>query len=203
MAIPLDANGARRRLSPGDFRREFGVEYAPGLSLDGGLPPDLGPAADACNASSESGLPPESLRALRGALAAPPEPPVYVADAGPDVGRGLFAARVLLPGAFIGEYAGMLTRDWLPVSRGGRFNPYLLKYPFECPYAIDAETRGNELRFANHSARGANARKLFLAHGGLLRALIVASARIEPGAQILLDYGPDYRFASAPKELAP
>ena len=203
MTMRIEADGARRRLSPDEFRQELGVEYAPGLIGDDGWPVNCAVAADECNATTERALGAAATAVLRAALAGAADLPVCVADAGPGVGRGLFAAQVLLPGAFIGEYAGVLSRDWTPVARGGRFNPYLLKYPFDCPFAIDAAARGNELRFANHSARAPNARRLFLEHGGLLRALIVASAPIAAGAQILLDYGPDYRFAAPPRELAP
>jgi hypothetical protein len=190
-------------LSAAGFRREFGVDYVPGLAAPGGWPPAYRRALADCDAAARRSLGAAQLRAILAALASAAPPPCRISDAGPGVGRGLFADRALSPGELIGEYAGVLTRDWEPAGRGGRFNPYLLKYPFECAYAIDAESRGNELRFANHSAKRANAERLFLELGGLLRALIISRARIEAGGQILLDYGPDYHFEKPPAELAP
>jgi len=198
----FQSNETVRSLSPEETLRELGVDYVPGLVPARGWPGKYRRAAADWSRRAEAARSEDALRALRERLAAPSSPPCFVAEAGPDVGRGLFAERPLKPGTFIGEYAGVLTKDWEPVGRG-RFNPYLLKYPFECAYAIDAETRGNELRFANHSARGANAERLFLEHEGLLRALILARAPIAAGAQILLDYGPDYRFPALPRELVP
>jgi SET domain-containing protein len=202
MTTRLATDGLRRALAPAQFRREFGVSYVRALVAPDGWPAGARNALVRCNAKAERTFGAAACRGLRALLSSNERPPCRVADAGPGVGRGLFAARTLPSGTFIGEYAGVLSRDWLPVGRG-RFNPYLLKYPFACAYAIDAEKIGNELRFANHSARRANARRLFLAHDGLLRALVVASARIEAGRQILLDYGPDYRFATPPAELVP
>ena len=198
---PVRARSAPSAFHAEEFRRAVGVAYVPALAAPADWSDD-GRADSWCD-KNERALGAARVASLSALLDRPPAPPCRIEDAGPGAGRGLFAERPLSAGMFIGEYAGALTRDWAPLSAGGRFNPYLLKYPFPCAWAIDAEACGNELRFANHSAKAANAQRVFLRRGGLVRALIVARVAIAEGAQILLDYGPDYRFASPPQELAP
>lgn len=135
-------------------------------------------------------------------LSRPRPVPGRVSEVNAVVGRGLFASRAVAAGEILGEYTGRLTSDWKPLSRGGSFRPYLLRYPFECAFAIDAEEAGNELRFINHSTR-ANADRLYVLFEKIIRALFVAKRPIASGAQILMDYGPDYWRGRAPAELAP
>jgi|GEM_PF-2519314 len=203
MKVRREAGGKIATLAAEDFRREFGARYAPCLAAAEPLPSEFLRACVECADGFARREGAGAIEVLRRRLASPGPSAGYVADAGPRVGRGLFAERPIPTGTFIGEYAGVLTRDWAPVGRGGRFNPYLLKYPFESAYAIDAETRGNELRFVNHSRGGANARRVCVLFEGLLRVVFVADRVLAPDEQILIDYGPDYRFASAPEELKP
>ncbi len=132
----------------------------------------------------------------------PRQAAVYAARLGPDVGYGLFADAALAPGDVIGEYAGELSSDWKPLCEGGRFNPYLLRYPRGCSLAIDAEKRGNEQRFVNHSSRP-NAGRRYALRAGVLRVLFVAERPIARDEQILLDYGADYWRGRQPAALRP
>ncbi len=139
-----------------------------------------------------------ATRALFAALSGGGAVPGRVARAG-GAGWGLFARRALRQGEALGEYSGVLVEGW----RGGRFRPYLLRFPFPFRWAVDAGPAGNELRFVNHSSRAANLDRDFVFHDGLPRPLLIASRAIAAGEQLLLDYGPGYAFARPPLELTP
>lgn len=126
--------------------------------------------------------------------------PVYLARV-EGAGYGLFARERLRAGEPIGEYAGVLTKDWArDVSCAAEIDPYLLKFPFDPEYAIDAEEIGNETRFINHSTR-ANVRRVYLSDGGLPRVIFTAAEDIPAGRQILLDYGKGYWLGRTPRRL--
>ncbi|NNN04427.1 MAG: SET domain-containing protein-lysine N-methyltransferase [Elusimicrobia bacterium] len=202
MIAQILENNSLRTLDADGFARRFGAAYRPTLYLDEPAPASLAAAADASAAESARTWGPLATQAFRRFLRDGASVPGWIARAQDSVGFGLFAARALAPGDPVGEYAGLLTRAWRPLGQG-RFNPYLLKYPFESPFAVDAEAQGNELRFVNHSARRANVARALLVHDGLPRVLFVVSRPISLGEQFLLDYGPSYVFAAAPKDLAP
>ncbi len=189
-------------LGNAEFKRRFGATYQPSLSCDEAAPESLLAAAAPAAADSSRTWGPLAIQLFQRFLRDAAAVSGWIARAQEPVGFGLFAARALAPGRPVGEYAGLLTRAWRPLGQG-RFNPYLLKYPFESAYAVDAEAQGNELRFVNHSARRANVARALVVHEGLPRVLFVASRPIARGEQFLLDYGPGYIFPLPPKDLAP
>lgn len=202
MMAQILENNSLFTLDADDFTRRFGVRYRPTLSSDAAVPASLAAAAAASAADSSGIWGPLATQAFQQFLRNGARVPGWIARAQDSVGFGLFAARALAPGNPIGEYTGLLTRAWRPLGQG-RFNPYLLKYPFQSEFAVDAEAQGNELRFVNHSARQANLARALVVHEGLPRVLFVASRPIARGEQFLLDYGPGYVFASPPKDLRP
>lgn len=133
--------------------------------------------------------------ALRRGLRAPLE----VRDAGSGVGWGLFAAADLAAGDLVGEYAGVIQEsgDAPPDQKvdGHYLSDYAWNYPDELPdgteFEVNALKEGNELRFANHSARP----NLAVDHT-LVDGLFVTFFRVlEPvkaGTQLTVDYGEDY-----------
>ncbi len=177
------------------FARRFGIIYTPRLTCPKSLPKHF---LKACAAFKQRGLDRSRLPEYLEELSAGRVVPLAIKKIDDQVGFGLFAKSALRPGDWIGEYAGVLSRDW-----GTRFNPYLFKYPFATPFAIDGERLGNELRFANHSPRRCNARRAYLLHDGILHAAFLAAEEIPKGAQILIDYGTGYWHGRMPAELRP
>lgn len=171
--------------------------YVPRLVAPARLPAGFVAAAKACDAAAEAELGARLMGRYRRQLAAGKAVPGRVAPVSDRVGQGLFATAALEKWDLIGEYAGSLTVGWAD----GPFNPYLLRYPFESAYAIDARERGNETRFINHSSARPNVRRVFLFEGGLPRAVFVAAKAVAKGRQLLLDYGRRYRFDGAPETL--
>ncbi len=128
--------------------------------------------------------------------------PAYIAHISETVGYGLFAYQNIANGEIIGEYTGTLSRDWIKNSiKPNDFKPYLLKYPFNSPFAIDAQDEGNELRFINHSSKNANTNRLYIFNGDLLHILFAATRPITRHQQILIDYGEKYWKFNRPKLL--
>lgn len=116
--------------------------------------------------------------------------PVRVQPVSPEVGYGLFAGRSIPAGGFVGEYAGELVA--LPP---GRTTDYGWHYPIHrtadgrpVRLVIDAERRGNALRFVNHGAE-VNLEAIPVAVDGVWRIVFVATTDIEAGEQLLIDYG--------------
>jgi SET domain-containing protein len=181
-------------LTAAEFRRRYGVAYARTLRTPRRLPVAF---RRACVEFVGPRI--EGFTAGRTA-------PIHVEAVSDAVGRGLFASGDILPGETIGEYAGTLTTRWSPLDHANAdFNPYLLRYPFPTPFAIDARNRGNELRFANHADKDWNASRAYALGDGVLRIVFVASRRIFAGEQILIDYGRSYwrALGRSPLELNP
>lgn len=135
---------------------------------------------------AESKIDESRLEDFRRKIAAGYIAPSYSAKISDAVGNGLFADRDFQAGEMIGEYAGVLSRDW------GEFNPYLLKYPFETPYAIDAREHGNAMRLVNHSSENSNVSREYVLWEQVLRVIFVAQKPIKKRGQLLLDYGEAY-----------
>jgi SET domain-containing protein len=151
---------------------------------------------------AEHNLDTKALEYYRRKIVAEYIAPSYIAKVSDAVGHGLFACRDLNPGEMVGEYTGALTRDWAAeVKEASDFKPYLLRFPFDCPYAIDSEKEGNEMRFINHSSKNHNVDRLYLFHSGLLHVIFIVRTTISKHRQILLDYGKNYWRASSPMEI--
>jgi len=102
-----------------------------------------------------------------------------------NIGYGVFANKPIKKGELIGEYTGVISRDLQKdmTYMMGTLDGY---------YSIDAKFEGNETRFINHSKHAANSVPLNMFHNFRWRVLLVASKEIQPGEQILFDYGSGY-----------
>lgn len=202
MTIQAKIEGGRvENISLKKFYRIFGARYSLHLRLPPVLPDSF---LAACAKYRHKPALGEKMEAdYRNKIAVGRIAPSYIAKISAEVGFGLFALQDIKKGDMIGEYAGVLTRNWSPsVNRSGYFKPYLLRFPFPTVYAIDSEKEGNETRFINHSSKNDNAARLFILYRGVLRAIFVARKTILKHDQILLDYGKNYRWPSAPSKFS-
>jgi len=180
----------------------FGVRYEPRLFSPGRPPADFIEQCREYGKAVEKRVDGESLEIYRWGAASGYVAPAYIARIDDAVGYGLYADRDVMPGEMLGEYAGRLSRDWVAeATRPSDFNPYLLKYPFDCRYAIDAGERGNEMRFVNHSSKRKNIKRTYLFIGGMLRVIFAADKAIARHSQFLLDYGKNYWRSQSPRDL--
>lgn len=109
-----------------------------------------------------------------------------------EIGYGLFADTDLTPGAYVGEYTGLVRRLY-------RLHPNQNAYCFHYPtafwswkyYVIDSLFEGNQLRFINHSNLP-NLQPACLVDRGLLHLILVTKRAISHGEELTFDYGPDY-----------
>ncbi|MBS0634477.1 MAG: SET domain-containing protein-lysine N-methyltransferase [Verrucomicrobia bacterium] len=105
------------------------------------------------------------------------------------MGYGLFAKNFIAKESFIGQYTGIVTKE-IPESTA-----YCMQLPTKFwslrRYYIDAESAGNELRFANHSDTP-SMRPYCLIDRGLVHVGFFALADIEAGRELTFDYGRDY-----------
>ncbi|MEX0961811.1 MAG: SET domain-containing protein-lysine N-methyltransferase [Simkaniaceae bacterium] len=117
------------------------------------------------------------------------------------IGYGIFAVEPIPELSFIGEYTGYVR---LRSSRKDKFNPYIFGYmngPFDTPFVIDAEKRGNLIRLINHSEYP-NCTSRWLILNGICHIILYANRLIEKGEQLTYDYGPHYwRHRLAPSDL--
>jgi len=126
-------------------------------------------------------------------------PELEISDAGAGVGWGLFSRTDLAVGDLVGEYSGVIqaSGDAPPEEKinGHYLSDYAWNYPDELPdgteFEVNALSEGNELRFANHSARP----NLAVDHT-LIDGLFVTFFRVllpvVRGQQLTVDYGEDY-----------
>lgn len=115
-----------------------------------------------------------------------------------DVGYGLFAEEALSPGAYVGEYTGIVRRN------DRRYFEPLNNYCYEYPvpdeigrsFVLDA-TAGNLTRFINHSSTP-NLKPAYAFYDGLYHLIFLAICPIEKGSQLTYDYGPNYWYVRQP-----
>lgn len=125
--------------------------------------------------------------------------PLAVREAGPGLGLGLFAEEDLKDGDLIGEYSGVVqeSTDAPPdeLVDGHYLSDYAWNYPDELPdgteFEINALKEGNELRFANHSARPNMAVDHTLVDG-LFVTFFRMTQNVPSGTQLTVDYGEEY-----------
>lgn len=105
-------------------------------------------------------------------------------------GHGAFAVDTISPRTLVAEYAGLVAPS-LPTMTDAYALQYGLSLNSE-QLAISAKHYGNVARFVNHDQENANAdlRKCILQ--GLVRVVIISKRTINPGEQILVDYGRPY-----------
>jgi hypothetical protein len=125
-------------------------------------------------------------------IAHPPFPPVSLQWVSEQIGWGVFAEKPIRPHSFIGLYAGVIHK----YRRRDRKNSYcfecLIAPGVGCNYTIDAKNQGGITRYVNHSSQKPNLYCALALHGGLTYVLLCASRLIEPGEELLYDYGPAY-----------
>jgi hypothetical protein len=196
------ADGTMETLSVSQFRQKFGVTYTPTLEFAEGIPPS---AVDErqelwqkhmigrwLSENNDSGLPLTEWvgdKVRRGFTA-----DVYLAKVNDQIGHGLFANQPIYVGDIIGEYTGVVEP-----SKGNdeaAKNPYLYRYLTggdgkQERYEINAREKGNYTRFINHSEYP-NAQSIEVFVDGAWHALLVATKPLQPGNQILFDYGEGY-----------
>jgi hypothetical protein len=101
---------------------------------------------------------------------------------------GLFAERRLAAGDYIGEYTGVVRRIGL-LSRD--INDYCYAYPTSAKYrrkhVIDAQQKGNEMRYINHGD-SPNGESIGALCDGLLHVIVRAARDISAGTQVTCDY---------------
>ena len=181
-----------------DFKRIFGVEYAPGLKFS--------------SINDENRLFKQVGRALRedaleddmkflGAfytqqLSSHYIAPLIIQWIGHNIGYGAFADKDLEMHEFVGEYTGLVKKRW-PFS--WNTNEYCFRYPTAprswIKYTIDAKYHGNEMRFLNHSEQP-NCESFIVYHKGLLHVCLRTTKAVPKGTQLGYDYGkfaPDIR----------
>jgi hypothetical protein len=117
---------------------------------------------------------------------------VYIRWIDDMLGYGLFAAEDLHPGAFVGEYTGVVRRLYKGHPDP---NAYCLHYPTKFwswkYFAVDALHEGNLMRFINHSD-DPNLKPLCTVENGLLRQVFVMKRAAKADTQLTFDYGVDY-----------
>ena len=101
-------------------------------------------------------------------------------------GLGLFAIREIKKGELIVRYRGPKIRNEEADRRADRGNKYL--YEVNNRWTIDGTNRKNVARYANHSCRPNAESDVLRGHKVVIRAI----KKIQPGQEILYDYGKDY-----------
>ncbi|KAJ4485173.1 hypothetical protein C8R41DRAFT_442405 [Lentinula lateritia] len=109
-------------------------------------------------------------------------------------GVGLFLLESADPGELITEYVGELVYELTTESRDDvsmhRQRNYL--FNLNATFALDSEFIGNESRYINHSEDTPNCRAQVMMVNGDHRIGIYAQTHIEAGAELLLNYGPEF-----------
>jgi hypothetical protein len=101
-------------------------------------------------------------------------------------GLGLFATRLIPKGEFIVQYRGRKLSNAVADALADRGNKYL--YELNSRWTIDGANRKNVARYANHSCRPNAESDVLRGHRIIIRSI----KKIQPGEEILYDYGRDY-----------
>ncbi|KAL0062283.1 Histone-lysine N-methyltransferase setd7 [Marasmius tenuissimus] len=109
-------------------------------------------------------------------------------------GLGCFILEPVAEDEFILEYVGelvyeetVLTRDAISIHRHRNY-----VFTLNESVSVDAERAGNESRYINHDGARPNCRARIKRVNGEHRIGLYANWDLEPGTELLLDYGPDY-----------
>jgi uncharacterized protein len=101
-------------------------------------------------------------------------------------GLGLFATRLIPKGEFIVQYRGRKLSNAVADALADKGNKYL--YELNSRWTIDGANRKNVARYANHSCRPNAESDVLRGHKIIIRSI----KKIQPGEEILYDYGKDY-----------
>ena len=127
--------------------------------------------------------------------------PVSVEKIDAVVGFGVFAAQTIRAGEVIGEYTGIL-RKFRDEDVDNHYLAQVPAYGRYTGFVIDGRDQGNVTRFINHSVRADNVSNEFVFHAKRWHRILRADRAIQPGEQILWDYGEDYwRARESPLDL--
>jgi hypothetical protein len=115
---------------------------------------------------------------------------MYVKWNSKEIGYGCFANVDLPPDTYLGEYAGILTKD-------NANTDYMWSYLFENPegdaeLGIDGRHTGNLLRFVNHSEKLKNVRLTYQVKDGVWRLGYVTTAFVKKDQELFTSYGASY-----------
>ena len=108
-----------------------------------------------------------------------------------DIGWGVFAARSLRAGEFIGEYGGVLRKRLRIDQKNSYCFHYAIAEDSFLPYNIDAREQGGITRWINHSFTP-NLLTTLATFNGVTHIVLLTGKPIPKGAQLLYDYGPNY-----------
>jgi hypothetical protein len=110
------------------------------------------------------------------------------------IGYGLFAEKDIQAWEFIGEYTGLIRKLNLIF---GNINEYCFGYPTSAmsfrKHVIDAQNKGNEIRYINHSD-SPNSESMAVLHDGILHIIVRAIQNIPANTEITYDYTGSYRM---------
>lgn len=136
-------------------------------------------------------------------------PQLFAKWLGDRIGFGLFTEHALKSGSFIGTYLGKVRRK--SPLKTDHINAYSFAFPLQPSgwlggwgwgWTIDALQQGNHTRFLNHS-EDANCEAVGAICHNQIYIIIRAKRAIEPGEQILYNYGNAYwsKRSSGPQKL--
>ena len=115
--------------------------------------------------------------------------PIYTKQTNAGRGRGAYAARQLVAGELVGEYAGeIITETELNTRVERQRSEYL--FDLGCGLLIDARRYGNATRRINHCALAPNVRAQLINGRGVRKVCIYTKCNVEQHAELLFDYGP-------------
>lgn len=123
--------------------------------------------------------------------------PVYIKKINDKVGYGLFAAKDLRQGDFIGEYTGVVRvaeEHTASFGDGSWETDFSWDYPDETGdvvLEINGRLEGNELRFVNHGS-SCNLAVEHTLHKGQWVIFFIADRDIKRDEQLLVSYGEEY-----------
>ncbi|MBS0628551.1 MAG: SET domain-containing protein-lysine N-methyltransferase [Verrucomicrobia bacterium] len=121
---------------------------------------------------------------------------LQLAEVHPEVGMGVFLKpeeKSIEVGSFLGVYAGIreLVEENPGFTTAYAYN--IAKGVNRCSIQVNALNTGNFTRFMNHSFLKPNVKPLLSKlPGGRVEILFFALKRINPGEQLLVDYGDQY-----------
>ncbi|KAK6333118.1 hypothetical protein TWF718_010941 [Orbilia javanica] len=105
-------------------------------------------------------------------------------------GNGLFAMESIKKGGFVGEYTGEVVPEKEADRRVANYDSSLsFLFEINATHEIDSTQYGNKTRYLNHSKLEPNCEPKVLLVNGMHRIAFRALEDIEPGQELLFNYG--------------